>query len=456
MSNNKKVVLCSIFPLFIAASLLIFNNSNIENENLIFQNKSEIFENGDTYNINRITFNESQPDPSTHSLQIKGDDIVIRYIDPETLLPVTTNDISNIKHTTLMISTDIESCLISVPAVYSSDTSFNTMSILREKEIPLSIQKHENSYIINISFPQETDIICEYWYLYSQNGMEYFTDSLTFDDFLFHDLSQNIRWTFDGYYFQTPHNYAPGGEGVLYKHPSGLAGASLSKYGKSQFSKNFGFLMLENAISYQNNQGFWPTGPKSEWLSTDFNIGAGFYDTRFNSDIALSLMEMYIKTNDETFLNPVIDYLDFYIDFVKDNSYITKNGGIFVADYGHTIPHEKTHVSLNHHITEIRVLLNAYLITNDQSYLDLANKMILAVEDTKNQWILPNGNLKYELYYTKSSNIMQDYLYLTYNDLFIIQNLLADSFDGRNQTFDYLMDSKRGWLIKNNAHDYLK
>lgn len=353
-----------------------------------------------------------------------------------------------------MISTDLESYLVGVPAVYSADTIFGTLTILREKEMPLTIKKYDNKYTVTFHFPHDTNTISEYWYMKSYEAKDFFTDERTFGNFLFHDLSYGVRLGIDGYYFQTPHNYVPGGEGVLYKHPSCLAGISLAKYGTTQFAKNLGSAMIGVHLDNQNEYGFWETGPRSEWLFTDFHFGSGFYDTRFNSDLVTSLAFLYMRDGNQLYYDAVIKYMDFFEMLIRDFSHESLYGGVFVVDYYHPNSTEKTHTSLNHMLAEINTLLNVYKMTGDEKYLDYANKMILAIEDTRDLWILEDGNLKYELFYTKNTNVMQDYVYLTYNDMFTLQNTLVSVFGTRNETIDYLMASKRSWLIQNNALDY--
>lgn len=376
------------------------------------------------------------------------------YTDFETKQLCETNDISDIAHSTLLISTEEESYLIGVPSVYSADTSSQTLTVLHDAELPLTITKDEGKYIVTFEFPHKIDTISEFWYLKSSENADFFNENNT--DFLIHDLTVNARLAIDGYYFITPYNYIPTGENVYYKHPSCLAGISLAKYGQSAFSVNLGYAMVDNHLLNQNEYGFWETGPKSEWLYTDFGYEEGFYDTRFNSDLVHSLVLIYNKNNSQEYYDAIIKYMDFFETLIEDYSYETANGGLFVVDYMHPNSTEKSHTSLNHFLTEIHVLLLVYELTEDEKYLDYANKMILAIEDTRDEWVLENSNLNYALFYEYDTNLMQDYLYLTYNDMVYLQKTLERMFGERNEAIDYLMDCKRSWLITNNAHEYSK
>lgn len=425
-----------------------------ENKTFAEVTRTQEFYNGDEYYHKRISYNEDLAENFSESIEIYGEEITIRYVNPETKEKIVTNDITDIIHTTLLISTEKESYFVGVPSVYSTDTTSQTLQVLHEEEIPLTITKEDGKYSINFEFSHKMDMMSEYWYFKTFYKASYFNEDNI--DFLVHDLTNVARFAIDGYYFLTPYNYVPTGENVYYKHPSCLAGISLAKYGQSQFSLNIGYAFVDIYLESQNEYGFWETGPKSEWLYTDFGFEEGFYDTRFNADFVNSLIVIYQKNNSSEYYNAICKYMEFFEMLIDDYSYESENGGIFVVDYYHPNSTEKSHVSLNHFVTEIYGILNWYEVTNDEKYLDYANKMILAIEDTRDEWILENGNLEYALFYEYDTNLMQDYLYLTYNDMFKIQKIIERVYGQRNETIDYLMDSKREWLIKNNAHDYSK
>ena len=308
-----------------------------------------------------------------------------------------------------------------------------------------------------MSFPQDKNLIGEYWYMESTSRLVDWSTMKSFDELLPHDLSQTRRWSYDGYYFQTPSNYNPGGQDILYKHPSNYTGASFTKYAMNLLSKNLGYIMTETCMKNQNQLGYWETGPQSDWLYTDFKIGAGFYDTRFNTDFATSLLYAYQNYNNKEFLTSAVKYAEFFLQFIQSDSYTTQNGGILVADYGyHKATHEKTHVSLNHQLAEMNFLYEIYNITGEKRYLETADKMLIGIEDTRNQWVLSDGNLNYALYYTKNTNKMEDYPYLTYNDLFQTKALLNKLFKKTNDTIEFLMASKKMWMDNNNVTGYMK
>lgn len=449
----------------------IIQNSNVYETNMSIPESSEttvnasnftsinsrtLFENGDLYRITRINFKETKKERFEINIPIRGNSIMVRYIDPITKQWVATSNLNNIKYSTLFIDTDTNSYVISVPAVYKNDFSNSTLSIVRNEELtPKLTKKSDGMYELKISFPQNKNYIGEYWTFDSDKPLVTW-DANTLNELKRHDLAFERRWSLDGYYFQTPSNYTPSGKDILYKHPANYTGAYFIKNPVNNLFKEMGYVMTKTAMKNQNKLGYWPTGPKSNWLETDFGIGNDFYDTRFSTDFAVSLLHGYQLYNDKDFLKSAILYGEFFVDFAKNNSYKIEQGGILVQDYGWEGYNEPTHVSLNHHLAELNFLYELYYVTNEKSYLDLANEMLLGVENTKFRWVLPDNNLNYALYYTKDTNAMVDYPYLTYNDLYHTNYLLNQLFNRNSEAITYLMNCKKQWMDNNNITGYIK
>ena len=108
----------------------------------------------------------------------------------------------------------------------------------------------------------------------------------------------------------------------------------------------------------------------------------------------------------------------------------------------------------NVQLAEMNLLYKMYDVTKHEPYLELADKMLLAIEDTRDQWVLPNNNLNYALHYTGTYNTMVDYPFLTYNDLYTTRHLLRTYFNRNSDTVQYLMDCKLDWMKKNNVTGY--
>ena len=208
--------------------------------NISTKTTKTVFENNDTYYMNRISFKETKPDRYNVSIPIKGNTITVRYVDPVKKEWVNTSNMANLKHTTLFIDTDTHSYIVSVPGVYKNIYTNNTLTIARDKEEMVKVVKKDGYFDLQMSFPQDVNLIGEYWYMESSKRLVDWSTMKSFNELLPHDLSETRRWSYDGYYFQTPSNYKPGGKDVLYKHPSNYTGASFAKYAMNPLSKNLG------------------------------------------------------------------------------------------------------------------------------------------------------------------------------------------------------------------------
>lgn len=431
------------------------NTEIINNMGAVIQQLNCKFENGDYFWIRRYGFGSDKAGNFMSSFKIPGNTIEIRYIDPVTKEWKLTTDEKSVsdKITTLYVSTEKYNAILSVAGVYKSDFTANTLTVLKDREKPVIIDKSQGEYIIKIQFPERTDNIGEFWCLQSPNSLVDWNSEKQYNLLKVHDLAFERRWCYDGYYFPTPSNYTPGGNNVLYRHPANYTGASWAKYGGCRAANDLGYIMTKICIENQNEKGFWPTGPQSEWLISDFKIPYYFYDTRFNTDFAVSLVQSYKVYNDRDFLEAAVKYGEFFYGHAVSKHY-DKSGGWLVDDYAGNENSLRTHSSLNHQVAEINFLYELYQVTKEQKYYDLAELMLLAIENTKNEWVLPDGNLRYALMYNGTYNTMRDYPYLTYDDLFELKDILYRYFQRTNESVEYLMASKKQWMDNNKVTGY--
>lgn len=67
---------------------------------------------------------------------------------------------------------------------------------------------------------------------------------------------------------------------------------------------------------------------------------------------------------------------------------------------------------------------------------------------------MANGDLHYAVF-SNGSYGLQDYPYLTYNDLFELQALLKEAGREPSAVLELLMQSKRRWMDANGVSGYL-
>ena len=269
-----------------------------------------------------------------------------------------------------------------------------------------------------------------------------------------HALHGDGRLCFDGYYYICPSTYVPSGKNVYYRNSSCYFGTSMAAgLGYYRGCEVLSLMISDTTILQQNAEGFMPQLNESTWLSGDYRIGAGYYDTRFNSDLMEAWMRLYNYNHASNIIWPLRKYMDFYVGHASAHHQETVSGGWFVEDYSHPGGGIPTHTSLNHQLAEASVLYKAADVLNDPSLAELADKMILAVEDTAHRWIRNDSNLHYSI---SAAGIYggQDYPYLTYNDLYNMQILLEKIKGSRSDALQSLMDAKLLWMTRNGVHGY--
>ena len=114
-----------------------------------------------------------------------------------------------------------------------------------------------------------------------------------------------------------------------------------------------------------------------------------------------------------------------------------------------------SHTSLNHQLAEILFLYRASDVLAEGSLSALADRMLLAVDETGEYWVLPDGNLHYQVSQDGEYG-NTDYPYLTYDDLFKLQKYLSDRFSRTDPVLDLLMQHKRAWMDANGITAYMK
>ena len=251
------------------------------------------------------------------------------------------------------------------------------------------------------------------------------------------------RLTLDGYYYTTPGDYTPSGENCYYRIPAAYIASKLACRSDSLHGYQMATAMLDLQQAHYYPQGFLPTCPESGWLSRDYGIGPGFYDTRFNTDIAMAYLALGRELGIETFTRQAMEYAAYLVNHAKNHA-VSTGDGILVDDYAHPDGNSPTHCSLNHQLAEILFLLQ----TEDTAAESTALRMLRGVEETEEHWVREDGNLHYARF-PDGAYGDEDYPYLTYNDLLALNRYL-----GGNAALERLMETKRTWMDANGVTGY--
>ncbi|MFV0439899.1 MAG: hypothetical protein ACK5LV_01210 [Lachnospirales bacterium] len=428
-----------------------------------YYNQITRYDFGDTFfYFNKINANENEQEVEGDFINVdffvKGNNIAVSYVDNSEDISVikTTTDYSNLPLKTIFLETEMERFAFSVPTVYNVDRVLDTITTVDSYENPVTISQVEGGFNVNYKIPKDTDVYTEIFYFQSNQRLIDFT-TVDNDLVIRNELSGRFRLLNDGFYQETPNSYYPSSPFTYYQNCANYVGHNYLKYSDENnvivpFFSYLAYVSTDVTNSNQNDLGYFETSPTSIWLETDFNIGPGFYDTRFNADNSELNMMLYEMFNAQKFLDVAIRHGDFYVDYADHKSYKTENG-ILVQDYYNENGGDDTHVSLNHQLASMNMLLKLYEKTNKVEYYDTAMLMLRGIEDTEQQWIKDDGNLEYALMYTGTYNIMQDYPYLTYNDLYESKDRLA-KLGISSRTIEVLMGTKLDYMVRNNIVGY--
>ena len=268
--------------------------------------------------------------------------------------------------------------------------------------------------------------------------------------------NDSMLWCYGGYYRESPYNYIPTGTNYYYCCPACYCiRGFLGRTPPCKEAPALAILMLDTMAQRQNSYGYWATEPGSGWLQTDYGIGPGFYDTRFNTE----LLELYIraaqKFGGNMFEDAIDHYLAFYTQYADTNHIATENGGWLIPDYWHPDEHTTPHISLNHQVSECLALYHAAELLDREALFALADRMLLAIEDTGSGWIMPDHNLYYSIQ-PDGTYVEGDYPYLTYNDLLHLRDYLDGIGRTDTQTLTDLMGEKLQWMTNNGVTGYEK
>lgn len=315
-------------------------------------------------------------------------------------------------------------------------------------------EKAENIQIsgdgIKITLPATEDSFSEQWGILSKEKLVDWEDEIAIDAVKVGDLSRVRKWGGDGQYYFLPTGYAPYSSNGFYRNSANHIG---NKYLgiKGRFFENYAYITIDTLTKTQNSDGFWGTDPMAVGLYNNYKVGAGYFDTRWDTEAALSLLRGYREYNEPQFLKAANKYAEFYCDFAVSNAYKTKNQGLLVYDYGfNATPGIKTHVSLNHLVSEMNFLLELYNSTAKSKYLQVVRSILTGITDTAEEWVnKETGDLFYG-YYGDDKYDVEDYPTLTLNDLRYAQALITTLYSNEESSIRMLIETKEKYLNKEN------
>lgn len=317
----------------------------------------------------------------------------------------------------------------------------------------VSVVKYETNLRFTIPLPGENGYFVETWGILGNSPLIDWAKPAAAEDAKAGDLVRFRKLSPEGIMYLTPWNYYPTEKTAFWQNPAShhhVAGL-FSRQDAGAYFNDIMISSMYGVIQTQNEDYYWPTTPRSDWLYQEYGIPAGFYDTRFNTDVAEFLLDMYNKTGEKLALEAAQKYAIWLRNYINDQG--TPVGtGVLVPDYYKPgIEHKKTNTSLNHLVSEMNFLYRLYLIDKNEENLTAGNQIRQGVQDTGPNWIKENGDLHYA-YLGDGKYGNQDYPLLTLNDLRTAQKLIAQVSDDKktDDVFQMLINSKESYLKKNN------
>lgn len=220
----------------------------------------------------------------------------------------------------------------------------------------------------------------------------------------------------------------------------------LYRENSERYFYNLLFNSLANLDKFKGNKLYWETEVTSTYLKQLYGITAPFIDTRFNEQTALFLKGTGETLGIEGLEKAFYDYADLLV-FQADSGNLIKTGnnGYFIPDYFAVNQNVKTHMSLNHGLGGMNLLLQAYLDSKNPKYLKTAIKIQTGLEAEGDKWIRENEDLWYKVNPDLTYH-GTDYVHLTLLDL-LKTYALWEKIDGnRNVFIDKMIRSKISYL----------
>ena len=322
----------------------------------------------------------------------------------------------------------------------------------------LNVKKTADGFDIEVITEKVGDECCtDFMLVYSNSDIMNWETNEVDEEWLKFTMDGENRWTYTGYYRISPETYYPTGPNVYYRCQACYLGDSfVNANPRYRVMDDMLCCIIDTMARQQNEYGYFPSTSRSEWLSDDYGIKENYYDSRFNSN----LMEIFIKSYQEymnnTAFNAMEKYADFYYNFATEYAWDDGRGGLFVPDYWDAKGKiNLVHTSFNHQLAEMSVLYKMSTILNRPELANLADKMLLGIENAGLKWVREDNDLHYCIYpdYTFG---LPDYPELTYNDMFLMQQILEDGRGYRSAMLDTLMSYKLEWMLAHHVDSYLK
>ncbi|HEX3033266.1 MAG TPA: hypothetical protein VHS59_13715 [Bacillota bacterium] len=411
------------------------------------------FPDGQIYWMYRSEFNRDTPATLNLKFRIRGTGGTFSFYNPRKQL-VTVPLTGTLPKAAGFIQTSEATWYISYPAILQNLPRHSVQE--KYTSLPLQVSETREGYELLIRFPRQSGTFGEIWAVGGTRQSLNWQDPLVVKAFRLLGQSQQMKWSWDGYYDLAPDSYVPGGRNVYWRFPDNYVARSLVEMNEQNpLGRALGWVMLKIGSGNQNSRGYWESAPVSGWLWKEYGIGGGFFDTRFNSDFARLLLQGYTTYKEPGFLAGARRYAGWLNTYAETKHVTTVAGGRtgwLLPDYFWPQKARPTHTSLNHQLAEINFLYHLYELTGETRYEKLAEKLLNGVRNTRGFWGKPDGSLRYA--YLRGREVGEDYPYLTYNDLWETQQFRVRFYGKADRDLELLMAGKKRWMDRHGITGY--
>lgn len=222
---------------------------------------------------------------------------------------------------------------------------------------------------------------------------------------------------------------------------------------KAQGDRYFANLVTNsfvNLAKFKGTKTYWETEVTSTSLKRNYGMTAPFIDTRFNEQIALFYYNSGQEFGVPNYKQPLKNYADLLVSRKEAGQIIPVNeNAYYISDYFPVNQQITTHVSMNHLLGSLNILLRAYNEFQEVQYIQTATAIhnVLALE--KNKWIRENGDTWYQMKVNGEFE-GKDYQHLTLEDLINTYALWKDIDATKLPLIEEMIASKSRYLSQNN------
>jgi hypothetical protein len=462
MKLHMKIFLLTLIIVLILAGTVFADpvtTNEIYHESADFKyvQKNTIYQNSGYFYMRKIDYNVSGKVYQT-SFYIPGTTGTVRYsVDNKEMIEAPLSDGLLPSDVMIHIQTDQYNMILGQGYTYR-DLGNGTIESISSKAI--QVKRQNEKWLITYNYDMQEGCFGILWGVGSHKELMDYTNENQRKLWSGYDLNKHARLSYEGYYYKSPSSYMPYSENAYWRIPSSYITNSLVGTGGSLAADIMSNALLLTAKDTLNEEGYIPSQPLSNWLAHDYNIGAGFFDTRFNADTMKAFIIGYQKYKNPLFRETYLKMADYYMKHADNKHFSNINAagieGWLVEDYADKDNKEtQTHVSLNHQLQAIHVFLMLYEEENNQKYLDYADKMLYGIKNSADKWIMEDNNLEYA-YLINGEMGLIDYPFLTYNDLYVVQLKLMKIKGERDPELELLMAAKKAWMDANHISGYIK